>query len=84
MPHIKKVARVPHTPQQMYDLVNDVNKYHEFVPWCAESVILSRTEDEIRATLSFARSGFQKSFTTLNRLQPHKMVEIRLMVPFDN
>ncbi len=79
MPLIKKAARVAYSPEQMFDLVNDIDKYREFVPWCVESTILSRTEDEVHATLGFARGGFQKSFTTLNRLQPHKMVEIRLV-----
>lgn len=79
MPVIKKVSRVPHTPEQMFGLVNDIEKYREFVPWCVESTVLSRNEDEVRATLAFARGGLQKSFTTLNRLQPHKMMEIRLI-----
>lgn len=63
----------------MYALVNDVEKYHEFVPWCVTSVVLEQREEEIRATLGFASKGLSKTFTTLNRLQPHKMVEIRLV-----
>lgn len=63
----------------MYALVNDVENYVDFVPWCVESNILHRTEDEVQAKLSFAGSGMQKSFTTLNRLMPHKMIEIRLV-----
>ena len=70
---------VSYTQSQMYALVNDVELYHEFVPWCVESSVLSRNDDEIRATLGFSSKGFSKSFTTLNRLQPHKMVEIRLV-----
>lgn len=63
----------------MYRLVNDVRRYPEFIPWCVSSHILSATEDEVRATLAFSRGGFYKSFTTLNRLQPHQMIEIRLI-----
>ena len=40
---------------------------------------LVKNNDEIRARLHFAASGFQKSFTTCNRLQPNKMIEIRLV-----
>lgn len=79
MPSIKKAKVVPYSQQQMYALVNDVAKYHEFVPWCVESTVLDQNEDEIRATLGFASKGLSKSFTTLNRLQPHKMIEIRLV-----
>lgn len=79
MPVINKSMIVPYTTQQMYDLVNDIESYPEFVPWCVEGEILSRNEEEIRANLSFARSGMQKSFSTINRLSSNKMIEIRLL-----
>lgn len=79
MPSIKKNKIVPFSQQQMYDLVNDVARYREFVPFCVQSSIISQTEDEIKATLGFAKGGLSKSFTTLNRLQPAKMIEIRLV-----
>lgn len=63
----------------MYALVNDIACYPEFVPYCVGSDIIVQTEDEIRASLSFASSGMSKSFTTLNRLSPPGMVEIRLV-----
>lgn len=79
MPTINKQAVVSYKQEQMYDLVNDIESYPQFVPWCEGSQVLSRSEDEVRASLSFARGGISKSFTTMNRLQPHKMIEIRLL-----
>jgi ribosome-associated toxin RatA of RatAB toxin-antitoxin module len=79
MPEIKKTAIVPHTVNEMFELVNAIEDYPQFIPWCRSAEVLSRTEDEIRATLNFARGGLQKSFTTCNRLQKNKMVEIRLL-----
>ena len=79
MPDINKSKTVPYGQEQMYELVNDVKSYSEFVPFCSNSQIDSHTPDEICATLSFSRGGLHKSFTTLNRLQPHKMVEICLI-----
>lgn len=79
MPSIKKQKIIPYTQAEMYALVNDVTKYKEFVPWCVMSRVLSESEDEIRATLEFSSGGLHKSFSTLNRLQPHKMIEIRLI-----
>ncbi len=79
MPTIHRTRIVPHTQQQMYELVNDIESYPQFVPWCVSSEILHREEDEIRAMLVFSRGGMQKSFITMNRLQPHKMIEIRLI-----
>ena len=79
MPDIKKTKIVPFTPAQMYDLVNDINEYPKFVPWCSRSEILSQSDDEIKARLFFEGGGFTKSFTTCNRLQKNKMVELRLL-----
>ncbi len=79
MPDINKTKIVPYTPEQMYELVNDVESYSKFVPFCNESRLISCARDEVHAKLSFARGGLHKSFETLNRLQPHKMIEIRLI-----
>jgi ribosome-associated toxin RatA of RatAB toxin-antitoxin module len=79
MPTISKSTIVPYTQEQMYDLVNDIRKYSEFIPWCTRSEILQETSDEIHAELTFSSSGMEKSFSTINRLQPHKMIEIRLL-----
>lgn len=79
MPDIKKVKVVPYSPKQMYALVNDIKSYPEFVPWCHKSELLSENEDELRAKLHFSGGGFEKSFTTCNRLQKDKMIELRLV-----
>jgi ribosome-associated toxin RatA of RatAB toxin-antitoxin module len=72
-------AILPYTVANMYDLVNDVERYPHFLPWCKEVILLQRNEDEIRATLVLGLGGVQKSFTTCNRLQSHKMIEMRLV-----
>lgn len=79
MPDIKKSTIVPYSAKQMFDLVNDIENYPAFIPACKSTEILSRNEDEIRATLHFSRGAISKSFTTLNRLQKDKMIEIRLL-----
>lgn len=78
MPDIKRSAVVPYTPAQMYELVNDVEKYPEFIPWIYSTTVHSRDEDECRATMCFEGAGFRKEFTTVNRLQKNKMIELRL------
>jgi ribosome-associated toxin RatA of RatAB toxin-antitoxin module len=76
---INKSAIVSYTPAQMFDLVNDIEKYSQFVPYCANSQVIERKDDEIHASLTFSGAGVHKSFSTLNRLQPHKMIEMRLI-----
>lgn len=79
MPIIHRAAIVPYTAIQMYELVNDIARYAEFIPYCVSSVVHEKSEDEIRATITLSAKGFEKSFTTLNRLQPHRMMEIQLI-----
>ncbi len=76
---IKRSSIVSHKPEEMYLLVNAIEDYPQFVPWCYQTEVHSRDEDEIRATLHFEGGGFKKSFTTCNRLQKDKMIEIRLI-----
>lgn len=79
MPLVRKSALVNYSAAQMYALVNDIESYPKFLPWCRSTRILAQDEDEIRATIEIAKGGLNKAFTTCNRLQPDKMIEIRLL-----
>lgn len=79
MPNIKRRVIVPYSPAEMFQLVNAIEEYPQFVPWCKSTQVLSRDADEIRATLNFSKGALSKSFTTCNRLQHDKMIEIRLL-----
>jgi ribosome-associated toxin RatA of RatAB toxin-antitoxin module len=76
---VRKNSEVPFSCAQMYALVNDVENYATFLPNCEESIVHHRDEDEVQATIVLAAMGFNKSFTTKNRLQANKMIEIRLV-----
>ena len=76
---VKKSRQVNYSSEQMYNLVNDVERSNEFLPYFSRSEVHHRDEDEVRATLVIAAAGISKSFTTCNRLQANKMIEIRLV-----
>lgn len=69
---------VPYSIEQMYTLINDVAEYKNFLPWCVESIIHEKSEDKMHATLTFSAKGIQKSFSTINTLQPNRCIEIQL------
>jgi len=79
MPVISRTALVPYTAAEMYVLVDDIDAYPLFLPWCRSSKVLSRDDDEVSARIEMAKSGIHKSFTTRNRLQKNKMIEMRLV-----
>lgn len=76
---INRHALVPYTAAQMFALVGDIESYPDFLPWCTATRVLSRDADEVRATIALSKSGVSKEFTTCNRSQPDKMIEIRLL-----
>lgn len=63
----------------MFALVNDVESYPQFLPWCRSTRVLSRNQDEVRASIEMVKGGLHKWFSTCNRLQCNKMIEIRLL-----
>ncbi len=76
---VKKSREAPFSCEQMYTLVNAVEHYPQFLPYCAQSMVHHRDEDEVQATLVISAAGMSKSFTTRNLLQMNKMIEIRLI-----
>lgn len=76
---IQRNALVPHTPRQMFELVNNIEDYPRFLQWCQQSHIITKNEQEVRATLEIAWSGIHKSFTTHNHLHPFERIEITLV-----
>lgn len=79
MPLVHESLAVPHSVSEMYELVDKVEEYADFLPWCKQSRVISRNEDEVRATLVLSGGGIHKSFSTCNRLQKNKMIEIKLI-----
>ncbi|MER2490529.1 type II toxin-antitoxin system RatA family toxin [Catenovulum sediminis] len=79
MPKIHRHALVMHSAKEMYDLVNDVEHYPEFVPDCIAVKLLSRSDNELKASLQIGKAGIGKWFTTHNTMQENHSVKIDLI-----
>ncbi|MDG2348012.1 MAG: type II toxin-antitoxin system RatA family toxin [Gammaproteobacteria bacterium] len=79
MIQVKRQSVVSYTPKQMYDLVNDVNQYKAFVPYCSESKVLSKTANQVVAALTFSLGPVRQTFKTQNTLTPCSRIELNLM-----
>lgn len=75
---IDRSALVPYAATEMFALVNDVDAYEDFLPWCKSSQVLSRGENELRAELRLARGGLEKSFVTRNRTEEGEVIKMSL------
>ena len=65
---------LPYRPEQLFDLVWDVARYPQFLPWCVGARIRSRTEKELVADLTIGYGPFRESFTSrVVPLRPERM-----------
>lgn len=79
MTTVSRSAHVRYSAEKMFELVDDVQSYQDFLPWVKRSRELERSDEVVCGELLFAKAGFEKSFTTRNLRQPGKMIEIRLI-----
>ena len=70
---------MPYACEVAFEVVDQIDAYSEFLPWCAESRVLQRTETEVIATLVLAKSGIRQSFTTKNQLMRPKVIGLSLV-----
>lgn len=76
---LKRYAFVPYSARQMFELVNNIEDYPRFLPWCEGSEIIKRDEQEVVASLNISWKGFHKNFTTRNKLYPYEKTTINLV-----
>lgn len=79
MASIEHSALLAHSARSMFDLVNDVEQYPQYLAGCERAEVLERGEDYMVARLHLARHGVRFSFTTRNRLVPWERVELALV-----
>ncbi|MBS3964331.1 MAG: type II toxin-antitoxin system RatA family toxin [Methylomonas sp.] len=76
---VQKSALVKFSARQMFDLVDDIESYPQFLPWCSGSRILKRQDNVIEGQIDIAKAGFHKSFTTRNVVDPGGRITISLL-----
>lgn len=79
MPSIQRDVVVPYAACDMYHLVNAIEEYPTFLPWCRHARIVSQDDHQIQATLVLAKGGIHKAFTTRNTLRPCEHIQIDLV-----
>lgn len=75
---VEKSVLVSHSAWQMFDLVDQVEHYAQFLPWCSGTEVLSRDEVVVIATVHIDFRYLKQSFTTENTRQTPNIIQIRL------
>lgn len=85
MTTINKSALVAYSDEQMFKLIDDIEAYAEFLPWCGKATEVSRDHNGVEASLFISHSGLNKEFTTLNKNTAYEKIEMHLVNgPFKN
>ena len=76
---VEKSVLVAHSAEQMYALVDGVERYSEFLPWCGGTEVEHRDALLTRASIRIDYHGIRQSFKTENRTEPPQLIEVRLV-----
>ena len=79
MKRIARSAIVEHSAFEMYALVDGIEAYPEFLPWCVDAEVHERRPGATRATLTVGLHGMRYSFTTQNENRPGEAIDMRLV-----
>lgn len=79
MPEVNKSVLVEFSPEQMFALVDAVERYSEFLPWCGGASVGYRDEHRTRATIHINYRGIKQSFTTENLKEPGQTMWVTLV-----
>jgi ribosome-associated toxin RatA of RatAB toxin-antitoxin module len=85
MAEIEKTVLVPYSAEKMFNLVDDVAKYPEFLPWCDGSTVIKQSENITHATVNINYHHVKHSFSTENKRNPPVLIEMTLLNgPFEH
>jgi ribosome-associated toxin RatA of RatAB toxin-antitoxin module len=76
---VERQALVPYSARGMYALVDAVERYPEFLPWCSATELLLRDQNKTSATIHVDFRGVHQQFTTANENVPGERIEIGLV-----
>jgi ribosome-associated toxin RatA of RatAB toxin-antitoxin module len=79
MREITRSALVPYSPQQMFALVDDIERYADFLPWVSKAELVERNESERVGRLTMARAGLTEQVTTRNIVTPPSRLDMKLL-----
>tara|TARA_B100000941_G_scaffold158728_1_gene112796 strand:+ start:231 stop:677 length:447 start_codon:yes stop_codon:yes gene_type:complete len=69
----------------IFELINNVDKYSDFLPWCSNSIILDNSSSEMTAEIEITGKPIKWAFKTKNTYKKNKIINIQLVDgPFKN
>jgi len=79
MRRVQRSALVQYRADEMFDLVDDIDAYADFLPWCNSSRVLRRQANTVQASIEVHKGPVSKTFTTLNTNVQSESIDIALL-----
>ena len=79
MRKVRRSALVQHSAGEMFSLVDDIESYPQFLPWCESAVVHLREADLVEATLNLQRAELSKQFRTRNVATGKEAIDMSLV-----
>ncbi len=79
MTMINKSALVPYSAKQMFDLVDDIDAYPEFLPGCCKTETSNRTEESVDGVMYLTKGGIKLELGTHNEMITNEEIKLRLI-----
>ena len=79
MKEISRSALLPFSAKQMFDVVNDVASYQDYLPSCSRSEVIESSPEFMVARLTLTKAGVSQQFTTRNNLVGLERIDLQLV-----
>lgn len=79
MREVKRSALLSQPPARVFGLINDIESYPQFLPWCTHARVLSRSPEQIVATIGVRQGALSGEFTTRNTLTTDRRIDMHLV-----
>ena len=79
MAEVSRSALLMYSADEIYQLVNDVEAYPQFLPGCTDAKILTHTDELMSASITVSKAGIKQVFTTENKLSDGHSIEMNLL-----
>ena len=79
MPIISQSTLMPYSQEALFKLINQVENYPNFMPFCTKATILEKNEKQLLASITLQKGPLKETFTTKNDLFPCEKMVLHLV-----
>ena len=79
MPKISQSTMMPYGQEALFNLINQIDNYPDFMPYCSKAIVKERSPERLLASVTLQKGPLHETFTTRNDLYPHEKMVLHLV-----